>query len=70
MQSAINESAPAMSNFRLYRSAQTPAKGASKRLGRKLQRMEMVIIEPDWVVRVMCHMIVYATRLEPKKETT
>jgi hypothetical protein len=29
----------------------------------------MVIIEPDWVSRVMCQVMAYCTSEEPKRET-
>ena len=44
---AIKESAKIINSFRLYRSAHTPAKGDKKKVGRKPQIIDMVIITPD-----------------------
>jgi len=63
---AIKESAIIINSFLLYLSAHTPAKGERKKAGRKPQIIDMVIIKPDFVSRVICHIIAYWTKDEPK----
>ena len=65
---AIIESAKIMSIFRLYRSAQTPANGERKKAGRKPHTMEIVIMTPDSVVKVIYHIMAYCTNIEPNNE--
>ena len=55
----MSESDKIISILRLYRSAQTPAKGDRKRFGRKLTIIEIVIIVPDAVDNVIYHVIAY-----------
>lgn len=37
-------------------------------IGTKAHRIERVIIDPDWVVSVMCHVMASWTKDEPNKE--
>ncbi|MNJ03102.1 hypothetical protein D3C73_1632940 [compost metagenome] len=57
--SAIILSDRIINSLRLYRSAQTPANGDSRKVGTKPHTIEMVIMIPDWVVSVICHIIAY-----------
>ena len=57
-----------MSHFRLNLSAQTPANGAKKKVGKKPQMMDIVIINPDCVFSVMYHMMAYWTIEVPNKD--
>jgi hypothetical protein len=54
-----------MRYFRLNLSAQTPANGDIKNLGRNPATVKMAIIIPDCVVRVICHTMAYWTTIEP-----
>ena len=65
---AIIESDNMICLFLLYRSAQTPANGERKKVGRKPHMIATVIMEPDFVFSVMYHMIAYCTRDEPKSD--
>ena len=57
--SAVRVSDKTMSIFLLYLSAQTPANGDIKRVGKKPHIMDKVIIIPDWVFSVIYHVIAY-----------
>jgi hypothetical protein len=37
------------------------------RVGMKPQRIDIVIMTPDCVVKVICHIIAYWTNMEPKR---
>ncbi|MNR32311.1 hypothetical protein D3C85_1498860 [compost metagenome] len=55
----MQESERTISSLRLYRSAHTPAKGDSRNVGTNPQIIEIVIIRPDWVFRVIYQRIAY-----------
>lgn len=57
-----------MINFRLYRSAQTPANRDRKKAGRNPQMIDIVIIMPDSVSSVIYPVIAYCTSIDPKSE--
>lgn len=65
---AIAESDRIIKIFLLYRSAHTPAKGDNKKVGTNPQRIPIVIMIPDWVVKVIYHMMAYWTMEEPKSD--
>lgn len=67
--SAIKESAIIIISFLLYLSAHTPAKGERKKAGTKPQIIDTVIINPDLVTKVICHIIAYWTSEDPKWDT-
>jgi len=48
-----------MSFLRSILSAQTPAKGVRRNVGRNPQMMNTVIIIPDFVASVTCHIRAY-----------
>lgn len=65
----MSESESMIRNLRLKRSAQTPANSEMAICGRKPHRVEIVIIRPEEVVRVMYQTMAYYTRDDPNSET-
>jgi hypothetical protein len=37
-------------------------------MGRNPATVKRVIIDPDWVLRVICHIIAYCTTIVPKRD--
>lgn len=64
----MKESDNIISNLRLYLSAQTPANGERKNVGRNPHIMDIVIIIPDLVSSVMYQVIAYCTSEEPNRD--
>ena len=65
---AIRPSAKMIRRLRSKRSAQTPANGERKKVGKKPNNKYSVIMKPDWVSSVIRHKIAYDTSDEPNRE--
>lgn len=56
---AVSESDRTISLFRLYLSARIPAKGKIRKEGRNPHTTDRVIMTPDFVSGVICHVMAY-----------
>jgi hypothetical protein len=65
VEKAIKESERTIINFLLYLSAHTPLNGERKKVGKKPQIMDIVIITPDLVSKVIYHIMANCTNVEP-----